>query len=294
MNKRILIVEDSPTQALRAKLLLEHAGFSAEVAEDGKLGLEMALADPPDLVIADITMPVMDGNEMTLRLRNDRKTAQIPILMLTANDKPLDVVRGLEVGADHFITKPYNDDFLVMRVNELFKTFERARQGKLPQQQEVDQFGQKIVITSTREQVLQSLLQTTARIINCQVMALYILTPEGEQLFYPISFAPLGEGGVKKISQHLVSVLNRVRNENLQVDPSHITPIVVEETRLSATIQGDLLTSFLNSPLIVEGQVAGMMGVYSTLLDVFDLQNVGYLFELGQKTAEALSRIQTN
>lgn len=292
MKQHILVVEDSPTQAMRAKLLLENAGYSVDVAENGKQGLEMALAAPPELVVADITMPVMDGNEMTLRLRSNPKTENIPILMLTANDQPLDVIRGLEVGADHFITKPYNDDFLVIRVKELFKQLELARQGQLPQQKQVAQFAQEIVITHSREQILQALLQTTARLVNCQAMALLITTPDGKRLLFPISFAPLEGEMIDRIAEHLVTVLARVHSDSQRILPTHITPVVVEETRFSSSITGNLLASFTNTPLIVDGQVVGILGVYSTIPDAFDTQNVGYLFNLGQKAAEALSRVK--
>jgi len=293
MHKRILIVEDSPTQALRVELILSQAGYEVASAENGQFGLEMALADPPDLVVADVNMPVMDGNEMTRRLRADARTAEVPILMLTANDQPLDVILGLEAGADHFMVKPYNDDTLVWRVNDLFAMLEKAKTGALlEQQQEVDAFSRNIVITPTRSQILQSLLQATAHIINCQAMALFITNPEGGRLLFPISFSPLEATLIDRMGQHLAAILSRVRKGGSPVSPTQITPVVVEETRFSTSIQGDLMTSFMSTPLIVDGQVVGMVGVFSAIPEVFDLQNVSYLFDLGQKTAAALSRLK--
>jgi DNA-binding response OmpR family regulator len=192
MNNRILIVEDSPTEAQRAQLLLEEVGYQVEMAEDGQVGLEKALANPPDLVVADIIMPVMDGYEMTRRLKADPRTAAVPVLMLTTKDQPLDIVRGLEVGADHFITKPYDDDDLVQRVQALFHRLEEGRAGRLSEQQELERFGQEIVITKTREQILQSLLQAAARIVSCQAMALLLHRPDRERSLFVLSFHSLG------------------------------------------------------------------------------------------------------
>ncbi len=294
MNERILIVEDSATQAMRAKLILQDAGYSVKVAPNGKLGLEEALATPPDLIVADITMPVMDGYEMTRQLRCDPKTAHTPIFMLTANDQPLDVIRGLEVGADHFITKPYHDDFLVLRVKEFFAMIEHSQDGHRPQQMQVDEFSQKITLTPTREQILQALLQATAQIINCQAMALFLISPKKERLLFTISFAPLQQESIDQISEHLVTVLSRVRNEDQSEPPTHFIPVVVKETRFSSIIHGNLMSAFMNAPLIVDQQVIGIVGAYNTIPEVFDLQNVGFLFDLGQKAAEALSHLELN
>ena len=292
MNKRILIVEDSPTQALRAKLVLQNADYEVETAENGEIGLGKALAAPPDLVIADINMPVMDGNEMTRRLRSDQRTAKLPIMMLTANDQPLDVILGLEVGADHFITKPYDDDTLVWKVNELFKMFEKARDGQLPEQQQVDSFSQSIVITATRKQVLESLLQTTARVTNCQAMALFLQTPERERIFFPISFAPLNDETLNRLEEHLGAILSRVQGANEPLLSTQRVQVVVEENRFSYDYHGNLLAAFMNAPLIVEKQVVGVVSVFSQIPETFDLTDIGFLFELGKKAAAVLGKVK--
>lgn len=291
MNRSILIVEDSPTQALRAKLILQNAGYHVDIAENGEIGLQKALSATPDLVVADINMPVMDGNEMTRRLRLDPRTVNVPIMMLTANDQPLDVILGLEVGADHFITKPYDDDTLAWQVNELFKMLEKAREGQLPEQLQVENFNQSIVITATRKQILQSLLQTTARVTNCQAMALFLYSPEDERIFFPISFAPLKDATLTRLEEHLTVILGRVRGEEPSL-PTRTIPVVVEEQRFSYDYYGDLLAAFMNAPLIVEKKVVGIVSVFSQIPESFDLKNIGFLFELGKKAADALRKVK--
>ena len=174
MNHRILIVEDSSTQALRAQLLLEETGYQVSTASNGLIGLEKARSNPPDLVVADLMMPVMDGYEMTRQLKSDPLTAGVPVLMLTTKDQPLDIIRGLEAGADQFLTKPYDDDYLVERIQALLGQLAEARAGRSPEQQELASFSQDIVITKSREQILQMLLQATARILACEAMGLLL------------------------------------------------------------------------------------------------------------------------
>ena len=209
MNKRILIVEDSATQALRAKLLLEEAGYVVEMAENGQIGLEKALAQPPDLVVADIMMPVMDGYEMTRRLKADPRTAGVPVLMLTTRDQPLDIIRDLEVGADQFITKPYDDEYLVQRIQAIFRQLEETRAGRLPEQQALERFGQEIVITKSRAQVLQTLLQATARILECEAMGL-LLHSQDEWPFFLLSFHPLSAPVAERLGSTMARVMNRL------------------------------------------------------------------------------------
>ena len=119
-NKRILIAEDSPTQAVRLQGLLETHGYQVAVAADGREGLAAAREWKPDLIIADILMPVMDGYEMCQAKREDDALWDIPIMLLTVATDPKDIVRALQSGADHYLTKPYSEDYLLSRVQAAF------------------------------------------------------------------------------------------------------------------------------------------------------------------------------
>ena len=112
----ILIVEDSATQAYRLRhLLLQHFA-KVTIAGDGTEALPMILADPPTLIVSDVLMPHMDGYELTRRVKADPKTAQIPVILITRLVEPSDVVRGLECGASGFLTKPYEENHLLSRI----------------------------------------------------------------------------------------------------------------------------------------------------------------------------------
>ncbi len=132
-RQRVLIVEDESNIASFARMYLEAAGFEVDVADRGDTGLEMALSEPtPDLVVLDLNLPAMDGLEITRRLRQD---GSLPIIVLTARDDAVDRVVGLELGADDYMTKPFNPRELVARVRAVLRRTETTGQGTadLPQ-----------------------------------------------------------------------------------------------------------------------------------------------------------------
>ncbi len=130
-RQRVLIVEDEPNIASFARMYLEAAGFDVSLAARGDDGLRMAEEAPPNLVILDLMLPGLDGYEVTKRLR---QKSQTPIIMLTARDDAVDKVVGLELGADDYITKPFNPRELVARVRAVLRRAEtRPPQPGAPQ-----------------------------------------------------------------------------------------------------------------------------------------------------------------
>jgi DNA-binding response OmpR family regulator len=114
MRKRILIADDeSHTRELLGRVLGDR--YDVSLAEDGKQGLALALQAPPDLIVSDITMPNMSGLEMAQRIREAAKRS-IPVIFLTARDRPQDVIAGIRAGARHYLTKPIQLDDLENRV----------------------------------------------------------------------------------------------------------------------------------------------------------------------------------
>ena len=108
MSTKILVVEDSPTQALRMKLVLEKQGLSVDVAKTGQEGIEMAQQLGPDAVVLDINLPDVDGFYVCRKIKENPATVGVPVVMLTVKDGATDTLTGLEVGADAYIPK---DDF---------------------------------------------------------------------------------------------------------------------------------------------------------------------------------------
>ena len=111
---RILIAEDEPDMAMGLRDNLQFEGYEAVIAADGEEALKAAAEQRPDLVLLDVMMPKLDGFEVCRRLRAQGFT--IPILMLTAKGQEIDIVRGLETGADDYITKPFSVRELLARI----------------------------------------------------------------------------------------------------------------------------------------------------------------------------------
>jgi len=115
----ILIVEDSEDLAFGLRNNLEFEGYDVSVVHDGKTGLEMATSNPPDLMILDLTLPELDGLNVLERIR--KTGSKLPILLLTARQEEVDKVRGLKLGADDYVTKPFGLMELLARVEALLR-----------------------------------------------------------------------------------------------------------------------------------------------------------------------------
>jgi len=163
---RILVVEDSPTQAMELKYLLETTGFEVEIAGDGSSGLERCRQLGVDAVLSDVVMPGMDGYELCKALKSNPDTAQLPVMLLTSLSDPMDIIRGLECGADNFLTKPYDGSYLIGRVRRLLEN--RALRGdrKVSMGVDVVLMGKQFTINSEKEQVLDLLLSTFEEVLR--------------------------------------------------------------------------------------------------------------------------------
>ncbi|MHB1006557.1 MAG: response regulator transcription factor [Chloroflexota bacterium] len=120
----VLVVEDDPRTMEIVIFALTNAGYDVLPAGDGELGLDLALRQQPDMALLDIMLPGMDGLELCSRLREH--ALEIPVLMLTALGQDDDVVRGLERGADDYLSKPFSLKVLVARVGALMRRQEQA------------------------------------------------------------------------------------------------------------------------------------------------------------------------
>ena len=116
MKKKVLIVDDDPIIIEVLSVRLKMTGFEVLSAANGKEGLEKANREHPDLIILDVIMPEMNGFETCRHLKEDPKTKDIPVIMLTSLSKEKDLEKGLEKGADCFITKPFNSADLMFEI----------------------------------------------------------------------------------------------------------------------------------------------------------------------------------
>ena len=129
MAEKILIVEDERNIASFVSMYLKNARYTVEIARDGAEALQKAENTKPDLVVLDLMLPDIDGLEVCRQIRSG---SDVPILMLTARDDDIDKIVGLEVGADDYLTKPFNPRELVARIKSILRRSTATAQGGTP------------------------------------------------------------------------------------------------------------------------------------------------------------------
>jgi PAS domain S-box-containing protein/diguanylate cyclase (GGDEF)-like protein len=163
----ILVVEDSSTQARQlAQLLQVGGGYRVRIAVDGRKGLEEARRLPPTLIVTDIAMPNMDGFEMCKEIKKDEQLRDIPVILLTSLSSVYDIIKGLDCGADNFIRKPFEANYLLSRIrfilaNRALRSNDRVQLGM-----QVNLGGQTHFITAERQQIFDLLISTYEEAIN--------------------------------------------------------------------------------------------------------------------------------
>jgi hypothetical protein len=159
-SMKILIAEDSPTQAERLKHILSQQGYSVAVAPNGREALDIARKDQPTLLISDVVMPEMDGYQLCKAIKDDPALRDIPVILVTTLSDPQDVIRGLECRADNFIIKPYDEHHLLSRIQFVQLNREMRDQDHASMGVEIHFNGQRHFITADRLQILNLLLST--------------------------------------------------------------------------------------------------------------------------------------
>lgn len=127
--KKILLIEDNPDVRENTAEILALAGYDVSTAENGKLGVESATTHPPDLIICDIMMPILDGYGVLHLLSKNTSTENIPFIFLSAKSERSDVRRGMEMGADDYITKPFDDIELLNAVESRLRKAELSKKN---------------------------------------------------------------------------------------------------------------------------------------------------------------------
>jgi two-component system cell cycle response regulator len=158
----ILIVEDSPTQALLLEDVLQRNGFAVTTVSNGREALERMRRQLPAVVISDVVMPEMDGYELCRRIKSGPETREVPIILLTHLSEPDDIIKGLECGADNFLTKPFEEEALLSRLRYILSNRELRRDAapRHNYEMEIVFAGRKHLINSDRMQILDLLVST--------------------------------------------------------------------------------------------------------------------------------------
>lgn len=157
--KRVLIIEDDPDIAELERDYLQLNGFRADIAAEGLLGLKKALTGAYDVVVVDLMLPGTDGYAI---IRDIRKTLEIPIIVVSAKNDDIDKIRGLHLGADDYLTKPFSPAELTARVKAHSKRYERLR-GHMPAYEVIQYKGLEIDTASHKILVNGQEVQLTAK-----------------------------------------------------------------------------------------------------------------------------------
>ncbi len=150
MEAKILIVEDERDIVELLRYNLRQENFKVDTVRNGADALQRAVDKPPDLILLDLMLPEVDGLIVCRLLKNDPRTKNIPIVMLTAKDEESDRVAGLELGADDYITKPFSPREVVLRINAVLRRLNASNQPE--EENQIETHG--VVIDLDRHQVL--------------------------------------------------------------------------------------------------------------------------------------------
>jgi DNA-binding response OmpR family regulator len=177
MAGSILVVEDEESIVELVRLYLTKEGFRVNVARDGQEALEMARRLPPDLVVLDLMLPRVDGWEVCRRLR---KESNVPVIMLTARTDDVDKIVGLELGADDYVTKPFNPRELVARIKAVLRRTQNAPDQDVtidsgdihidPARREVTVGGRPVQLRAKEFDLLLALAQEQGRVLTREAL----------------------------------------------------------------------------------------------------------------------------
>lgn len=172
MVDTVLVIEDESDVVDLLRYNLNKAGFSVLIAHDGLAGLEMARRNRPEIVVLDLMLPKMDGYSVCKALKRDADTEQLPILMLTARGELSERVRGLEIGADDYVTKPFSPRELVLRIQSLLRRSRSKVSGEVigvgdfhldKNKFDVRLEGRRLDLTTTEFKLLTVLIERRGR-----------------------------------------------------------------------------------------------------------------------------------
>ena len=157
-STEILVVEDSITQATQIKHLLENSHYKVSVAKNGKQAMERLSRHKPSLIISDILMPEMNGYDLCKRIKSNKNTENIPVILLTRLTDTEEIIEGLSCGADSFITKPYNEEHLLSSIEKFISDEYNPDQKKVPFGVQIIYKGEKRLIQTEQQNVIKLML----------------------------------------------------------------------------------------------------------------------------------------
>jgi phosphoserine phosphatase RsbU/P len=217
----VVIAEDSRIQARMLIRRLEEAGHTVRWGETGALALALAKERRPDIIISDIEMPEMTGYEFCKAAKSDPALKTVPFILLSTLSDPIDIIRGLDAGADNYVTKPYEPDYLLGRMNSLLASpLESADDGSAAML-EVTIQGQKFRVKAGRQQVLNLLVSTFENAVA-----------KNQELVVANQELSVARDGLQKSNEEL---------STLNTEISRINAHMIRDLKAAAKVQRSLL-----------------------------------------------------
>jgi len=189
LSRRILIIEDERDMAELVAMRLKREHYEVDVAFDGARGLSEARVSPPDLVILDVMLPGISGTDVLKELRSDPRTANVPVILLTARTEESDVLLGLHLGADDYVTKPFSLSVLAARIAAVLRRSDSSarpdagllRAGPITvdlDAHRVDVEGKAISLTLTEFRLLAAIVAGRGRVLTRNQLIDHAIGPD--------------------------------------------------------------------------------------------------------------------
>ncbi|HEX9901170.1 MAG TPA: diguanylate cyclase [Candidatus Methylomirabilis sp.] len=285
----ILVVEDEEGIARMIQVLLEARGFSALVSHSGDEALAHLRDRPVDLVLLDVMMPGMDGYEVCRRLKADGRWRHIPVVMLTAKDTVRDMVLGLEIGADDYVTKPFNTEELIARIKVLLR-IQRMSQEVVRRNQELQALNAVALAVSrslSAEEILDGAVTRTLESLGLTGGLAHLVEPKSGHL---VLTAFRGEeGGPAEALRRLVPNAPGGRwawQALTQEDPLVLSDAA--EAEGIAAVPGNAPRPLAATPLRFRDRILGLLTVVGRPGQQFSLEDASLLASIGRQVAMAL------
>jgi len=287
--KHILLIEDNSDVRENTAEILELAGYKVITATNGKEGVEAALADVPDLVVCDIMMPVLDGFGVLHLLSKNDSTAGIPFIFLTAKSERSDMRKGMEMGADDYITKPFDDIELLNAVEGRLKKAEKMRKELTPTREGITEILQHIhgiediASISGRQQIRQLHKKDIIYSEGDSCAGLYLLTKGKAKVF---KSHELGKDLILRMLQphdffgYLALLEDSVHSETAEA---------LEDGEVVIFPKEDFFTLLEHSPVVMQQMIRLLSG---NIADEHERLLMLAYSSVRKRTAEALLRLR--
>lgn len=228
-SKRILIIDDEVNVVNMLRMNLVAEDFQVATAYDGMEGLLHIQTDPPDLIICDVMMPRMDGLELCNQVRSDTATDAIPFIFLTARTEKVETLEGFQMGADDYITKPFDMDMLLAKVHAIFNRLDRVRERDQDifkdTSRDLNRLSSLGVLSASIAHEIRNQLSS---VVSSAEMIRFVQDGEEKE-----EYAEVVVQQIERINKTINSMLNFAKGRKDSLEPHALHQIVAEAVQLT-------------------------------------------------------------